>query len=165
MRKLAMVICFVLIGTGNVVSSEINKDNIVSISIFCPKSILVRGELNPIILEIKIKAPYHINANQIRDEYYIPTKIVFSEEKGLKFKNIEFPQPSLKKFDFAQSPLPVFEGTITVSAKVEIPTSLKEQVLVISGNLSYQACDNFSCLAPVDLGFCQKFKIKNKKRA
>jgi thiol:disulfide interchange protein DsbD len=162
-KKFSVFLALIFIGA--IFCTGQNQDEIVSIKISSTQPELERGKQNKISLQIKIKPPYHINANQPTEEYLIPTKIDFQAEKGLLYSDVAFPRPESKKFSFSSSPLLVFEGIITVTASVTIPASSKEKEVAVSGTLSYQACDDQSCLPPEDLDFTKKFPLSGKSEA
>lgn len=136
-----------------------NKDEIISVKIFSSQTELKRGETTPISLEITINEPYHINSDMPLDEFAIPTSIRFDNAKGLEFGIIEFPEAALRRFNFSENPLSVYEGKFKVATTVRIPLSYQGDEAVVSGTIGYQACDENSCLAPADLNFSQSFPV------
>ena len=127
--------------------------------IFSSQSELKRGETTPIFLEITINEPYHINSDVPLDEFVVPTSISFDNATGLEFGVIEFPEAALRRFDFSENPLSVYEGKFKVATTVMIPSSYQGDEAVVSGTIGYQACDENSCLAPADLNFSQPFPV------
>ena len=161
MKKLILYIMFVLACTSLCFGQNFgqNKDEIISMKIFSSQNELKRGETTPIFLEITINEPYHINSDVPLDEFVIPTSISFDNAKGLEFGVIEFPEAEIRRFNFSESPLSVYEGKFKVATTVRIPSSYQGDETVVSGTLGYQACDENSCLAPADLNFSQTFPV------
>ncbi len=157
MKKLALCLLLVFVSLSNCFAE--NKDDIISVKVIGFQAELRRGEENPISLEITIKEPYHINSPQPTDDFVIPTSISFNAEKGLEYSSLEFPEEEFKRFEFSENPMPVFEGTIRVTAVITIPASFQEGEVIISGTITYQACDDKSCLPPAELDFSQKFPV------
>ena len=157
MRKFIVFLVAVLIGGFLCLGQFL--DEILSVKVVSPSPELKRGEINPIVLEITIKQPYHINSDVPADEFVVPTSISFDPGKGLKFDSVKFPEAEVRSFSFSENPLSVYEGTFKVTATLFVPSSFKEDEVMISGTINYQACDDVSCLAPADLLFSQTFPV------
>ena len=95
-------------------------------------------------LFLQIGDGWHINANPASLGFLIPTSVV---GKGAVVSGVEYPEGEPLRFDFADAELSVYEGTIELVGFVE--PDRESEVLLPSLELTYQACDDIRCLAPV----------------
>ncbi|MGD2294959.1 MAG: protein-disulfide reductase DsbD [Candidatus Aminicenantes bacterium] len=163
MKKLLVYAVLALI-VGSFIRGQFGEQ-VVSVKVVGPEAELKRGETNTVYLEITVKEPYHINSDAPLDEFVVPTSIHFDSAKGLEFTSVEFPEAEMRRFNFSENPLSVYEGTFKVTAALQISSSYQEEEAVVSGTISYQACDDFSCLAPSDLRFSQTFPVTGEIRS
>ncbi len=100
-----------------------------------------------LLVEMKIKPPYHVNANPASEEYLIPTSITLKADKSVKPAQITYPKPQMVSFAFTGSKkIAVYTGTQLIQVPVSIVGEPKSNAIHIS--LQYQACDDQSCYAP-----------------
>jgi len=161
MRTNAVLLIFLFfLITGIGFSEEKNKDDIITLRINAPESGLIKGRSNIVHLEIEIKRLYHINSEQPQGDYLIPVSLSFDDKEGIKINKITFPKPVFKKFSFSDSPLSIYEGSVTLTIDVAVGAIYKKKEVILSGTFHYQACDEESCLPPTDLPFEFILKIK-----
>ena len=101
---------------------------------------------NAILVLLRIKKGYHLNANPASAEYLIPTSIVF---EGVEPERIVYPSAIRLKPVFADQPIEVYEGTVTILA-IFSPGVLDER-LELGFKLTAQACTEQICLPPEDI--------------
>ncbi|MFH0735989.1 MAG: protein-disulfide reductase DsbD [bacterium] len=97
---------------------------------------------------LKINEGWHINSNVPNDEYLIASKVELIKGGMFKFYNIEFPKAKEIKFDFSDTPVSVYEGTVSVKGTVKIPDETKKGAYKLNFEFTYQACNNASCMPP-----------------
>jgi len=136
------------------------QDDIVTVKIVPSAEILKVGQTTPLILELAIRAPYHINSDQPSEDYLIGTTVDFKPFPGVTYGKIKFPPSEMRKLALAENPLSIFEGTIKVTAEIALAPDFSGSELAIEGTVGYQACDNASCLPPKDVAFSQKVKVE-----
>ncbi|MFH1944849.1 MAG: cytochrome c biogenesis protein CcdA [Acidobacteriota bacterium] len=134
-------------------------DDVVTLIVKSEKTVLKAGEQNPLVFEIRINSPYHINSDSPGEDFLVATSFELDEHSGLVFGDPVFPGPLMRAFEFSQEPLAIFEGTIEVKLSVGIPSSFSGKDVNISGRLHYQACDEVSCKAPAELAFSWVFEV------
>src|ERR1051325_4538909 len=97
---------------------------------------------------IRIDEGYHINANPATFSYLIATEVTAEKVEGLEVGKPVYPAAVKKKFQFADQPLNVDEGTVNVTlpltARFTGTRSLPIWVRV-------QACDQEKCFPPATL--------------
>ncbi|MBZ5610047.1 MAG: hypothetical protein LAP38_17430 [Acidobacteriia bacterium] len=104
--------------------------------------------------ELKLKAAlqpgFHVNSNSPNDEFLIPLKLTWAKEP-IEAEQVVFPKPQLEKYDFSQNPVSVFSGNFEIVTRFKAPVSARPGLVVMTGKLRYQACNNKECLQPRNL--------------
>jgi thiol:disulfide interchange protein DsbD len=106
------------------------------------------GDKIELRLKLKIQPPYHVNSNPASESYLIPVTATVAGA-GLKAGAPIYPKGELKKFEFAQKPLSVYEGEI----EIRVPITVTGTPRAIAGSVRYQACNDKSCLIPKTVPF------------
>ena len=96
---------------------------------------------------IEIAADYHINAAETPTGL-TPTRLTVPGESA----DIDYPPARVKKFAFADEPLGVYEGRITLAVRFLRPVSNRNVKLL----LHYQACNENSCSPALTLSLTVK---------
>jgi thiol:disulfide interchange protein DsbD len=136
-----------------------NQEKIVSAKVTASVDSLKPGETCPLTLEITINSPYHINAEVPSEDYLIGTAVTFAPKDGITFGKAVFPQAEKRRLSFAENPLAVYAGTIMVTSELSLDKNFKGSVVAVEGTVSYQACNDQSCLPPEDVAFSRKFPV------
>jgi hypothetical protein len=133
----------------------------VTVSHVKPVSATPGGKLEvPLLLEIPPEL--HINADKPTFDYLIPTRLEWTS-KDFKLVGIEYPKSKQFAFSFAPgSKLDVYEGSITVVSRFEVPRSAKPGKVTLEGKLRYQACDDRACYPPRTIPVEVPVEIKAK---
>ncbi len=91
MKKSAFLITF-LLALG--LASFGQKDEpIVKVNLVPPAGGLKAGQTAVLTLELSIRAPYHINADQPSEDYLIGTTVDFKPHPGVTFGRQVYPPP------------------------------------------------------------------------
>ena len=117
------------------------------------------GVERTVFIEITIYPPFHINSHLPSEEFLVPTAVNFKTQEGVEVVKVEYPAGELKKFIFSESPLSVYEGTARIAATFAVAPDFSAPEVRIEGSLSFQACDNNSCLAPDEMGFVERYPL------
>ena len=105
-----------------------------------------RRARNGILVTLRIDEGYHINANPASAEYLVATSIAF---EGVAPERIAYPPAINLEPAFADRPIEVYEGTVTIAA-IFSPGVLDRQ-REISLTVTAQACTEQICLPPDDI--------------
>ena len=62
---------------------------------------------------------------------------------------VRYPKDVERRFEFADQPLRVYEGTVRFEADLEVPAGTGDAS--IAGDVSYQACNERQCFAPAKI--------------
>lgn len=108
----------------------------------------------------EIEKGFHVNSNTPKEDYLIPTTVTPQETpSGVRLGAVTYPQGAMKKFEFSDTPLDVYEGTFIVRFKVEVARDAPVGVTRIPLTLRYQACNDRACLPPVKLPVVAELQI------
>ncbi len=152
-RWMYMALLLVTSGFSQVGDSVVDARFISSVDKFKP------GDSYPLAIEVRIKEPYHINAPQPTEDFLIPTTLEVELPEGISMGKLNFPAMEMKKFEFSEQRLAVYEGTIFLYTTLSISPEVTVAEQKFKGILGYQACDDHTCLAPEEFIFSQSFAI------
>jgi DsbC/DsbD-like thiol-disulfide interchange protein len=119
-----------------------------------------RNQTADAVLQLTIDKGYHVNANPPTFPYLKATEVEFPQTPGVSVSFIVYPDPLTKKFEFAEKPLAVYEGTINIKVKLKAEKSAQPGTQNLSGKLRVQACDEQVCYAPGTLDVSLPLDIK-----
>src|SRR2546430_1246435 len=97
---------------------------------------------------IRIDEGYHVNANPATFPYLIATEVTAEKVEGIDVGKPIYPPAIIKRFQFAEEPLAVYEGNVNVSLPYVARTT-GTKTLPIS--VRVQACDQEKCFPPATL--------------
>jgi thiol:disulfide interchange protein DsbD len=118
-----------------------------------------------IAVEIEVEHPWHINAHELSDEFMVPTEVAFELPSGIELIGIVYPEAVIKKLDFSDAPLELYDGTVYVGAIVAISEDFPLGRTTIKGKLTYQACDNEKCLMPTTVNVVVPIEVSSRRDA
>ncbi|HXV13632.1 MAG TPA: cytochrome c biogenesis protein CcdA [Candidatus Krumholzibacteria bacterium] len=110
-----------------------------------------QGGSAQLALEIKITAPWHVNANPASEEFLVPTEVAFELPPGVTLRGIVYPPGAEMKLAFAEAPLRLYDGTVYVGAVIDVASDVPIDTSIVTATITYQACDNEKCLLPQTL--------------
>lgn len=102
-------------------------------------------------VELVIAPGFHVNANPATFPYLIATEVQPGQLDGVTISDkIKYPAGVLKKFQFADQPLSVYEGhvNIPIPFKITKPSTTRR---LLPLNVRVQACDEEKCFPPATL--------------
>jgi thioredoxin:protein disulfide reductase len=106
------------------------------------------GRSYPIHFKLLIPASWYLHGAEGRGIDFISTVLAFQPPSDIEIKDIRFPDPVLKKFDYGDRAVPVFSGEILVQAMMNVNPKTKPGRVTVNGQLSYQACTDTLCMPP-----------------
>lgn len=109
---------------------------------------ILSGENLYFILKVKLDPDWHINSNKPNEDFLIPTDVSINSKDGFLISQKIFPKGKDLKFEFSELPVSVYEGEIDIPLIIKIPENLSEGNYQFEIILSYQACNNQTCLPP-----------------
>lgn len=153
--SVSMMMIFILF---SLLYSQTNED-IISAKFLSSVQKLKAGNSYSLAVEIRIDPPYHINAQTPSEDFLIPTTLTIETPEGITLGKLSFPEAKIKKFEFSESPLAVYEETILIFTTLSISTDVTVSEFTLKGIVGYQACDDHTCMAPADYNFEQTLAL------
>jgi len=120
------------------------------------------GETFKAAVILKIRAGFHINDNAPLDEFMIPTAIGIEDGQGFEAVEFFYPAARRARFSYADNELAVYDGEVVLGVLLKAGDGLAPGDRALKAVLSYQACDNESCLAPRELPFAIAVPVSAK---
>ena len=102
-----------------------------------------------VLVSMEIEDGWHTNSHQPTYEYLIATEVAVTSPAGWDEASVAYPAGELKSFAFADEAISVFEGVVVMVVTQPIPSSAAIGEAALEIGLTYQACDDRSCLPPV----------------
>ena len=109
------------------------------------------GSLARIAAVMAIDRGWHVHSHQPSYDYLIPTALELELPAGWRLEGIDYPPGEMQRFAFEDRPLSVYDDRVTILARVRLGDDELEGTLAILGRLTFQACDDRSCLPPETL--------------
>jgi uncharacterized protein YyaL (SSP411 family) len=103
-------------------------------------------------VEVRLEIPegWHLNSHRPVQEYLKPTTLRLEPGVPYRLLHVDYPEGDTVTFPFDPEPLSVYQGTVTVTAEVDIPPSLGAGETSLPFLVSYQPCTDQECLPPVE---------------
>jgi hypothetical protein len=111
-------------------------------------------------IPISVESGFHVNSNKPTEEYLIPLKLSWTSTGALEGGQVEYPKPSLEKYEFADKPLSVLTGDFNLVASFKVAANAPAGPGAASGKLRYQACNNRACFAPKTVDVTVLYQIQ-----
>jgi hypothetical protein len=125
-----------------------------------PVITVAQGKPATVPLEFRVATGYHINSNQPKAEFLIPTVLKVEATTDIVIGKTSYPVGQDMSFAFApDEKLNVYTGDFKVDVLVRPLHSVQVGKYVIRGTLKYQACDNSACYPPKQLPVSFDVKI------
>lgn len=121
--------------------------NYVKIESFSSFDKVQPGSEIKIAVELSILEHFHINSNVPRDEFLIPTELILNSNVA-KITSVSYPKAKQMTFSFSEDTVSVFDGIEFIGAIVKVSDSAKVGIIKIPLEISYQACNDESCMPP-----------------
>ncbi len=128
-------------------------DPILEVEVYPSQGKIAQGQEFKLAVVLDIKEGLHINSNKPLSEFFIPTEIKFEPVLNLSFGQPIFPEPELKSFSFSEEKVSIYEGIVVIVVPVSVSPSLELGEQTITGQVSYQGCNDTMCFAPTDQTF------------
>jgi thiol:disulfide interchange protein DsbD len=132
------------------VSSSITAQQ-VNVGIKLSANKVQAGSSAQVALQLKIEKDWHVNSHTPTFDYLIGTTFELQSQEEIILSDIQYPKGNLVSLSFADQPIDVYEGTITIFASLKISDKLNPGIDTIKGSVTVQACNNQLCLPPSTL--------------
>jgi len=105
------------------------------------------GNVATAVSRVVLRSGYHVNSDRPGDEYLVPLRLTWNAAP-LEVAGVKYPEPEIRRYPFAEKPLPVFTGSFEIRTRFRAPDSAPRGPRTITGKLRYQACTEKLCLPP-----------------
>ena len=120
------------------------------ISVALDRTAYLAGEPAELAVRLVIEDGWHANSNQPTYDYLIATAVDLELPPDWPpARAVGYSPGEMKTFSFAPTAISVYEGEVFVRASVPTPAGASPGTYPIRANVTYQACDDKMCLAPV----------------
>ena len=106
------------------------------------------GESVRIAAVVTVDDGWHIQSHTPSFEYLIPTELALELPEGWPQPGVSYPDHVMWQSEFEADPLAVYEHEAVIHAKLDVPASVPAGVVEVPVELTYQACDDRTCLPP-----------------
>ena len=111
------------------------------------------GETFQAALVLHVQAGYHVNDNAPLDEFAIPTVLTVGDQPDFEIVEIAYPKGRRARFAYSDTELVVYEGEVVLGVLIKAKDGLPPGTRTLKGTVSYQACNDASCLPPKEALF------------
>ena len=111
-------------------------------------------------IPLTVQKGFHVNSNKPREEYLIPLKLTWTSTGALQAGTIDYPAPSIEKFEFADMPLSIYSGSFALVAHFKVASNASAGPGAVAGKLRYQACNDRACFAPKTIDLTLVYQIE-----
>ena len=98
-------------------------------------------------VSVFIPAGLHVNSNKPSSQYAIATTVKLNAP-GIKLGTVSYPRGTNRKFEFTETPINVYEGTVKFPFTVTVPANFTGDSIHVRATVKYQACTNEVCYPP-----------------
>lgn len=98
---------------------------------------------------VTIDPGWHVNSHKPTFDYLIPTELDLMLPESWPAETVQYPKAEMQTFAFADQPLAVYDGSVVIVGKLDVPAGTSQGPVPIRAKLRYQACNDSQCLPPV----------------
>lgn len=150
MKKHLTILALFLFLASNILAQFGLNTQYVSTKVFSSFDKVQTNSEIKIAIQLNILEQYHINSNKPKDEFLIPTELII-KSKNVSIVSITYPKAKDVSFSFSDELVSVYEGKEFIGAVLKVSDSVYTGILEIPIEISYQACNDASCMAPTSV--------------
>lgn len=106
-----------------------------------------RGKAARGTVVLSIPGGLHTNSNRPGNKYQIPTTVRLSAP-GARVSGPVYPRGKNRKFQFSDTAINVYEGTVRFPFTVTVPATFRGNTVRVRAVVRYQACTDEVCYPP-----------------
>ncbi len=106
------------------------------------------GQTVTVELRVELPENIHVQSDEPRDPYVIPTLLTFTLPEGVTVEEITYPASTDFLLAGWEEPLAVFEHEFTIEVRLALAADVSPGQMVVPGRFLYQACDDTVCFPP-----------------
>ena len=127
--------------------------HVVSVTGALSRTAVAPGETFKLAVILKVQPGYHINDNAPADEFMFPTTLTVDDTPDFEVVEVYYPAGRPARYAYSEVELVVYDGEAVLGVLLKAKEGLAAGSSKLKATLSYQACDNVSCLPPKELSF------------
>ncbi len=109
---------------------------------------IARGATVEVTITIDVLPTWHINANRPNEDFLVPTVLALRAAPGVRPGAPRYPAAHQVTLSFSDTPLAVYEGTVTIVLPLIAAADATPGSRTIAGTLRFQGCNDQVCLPP-----------------
>lgn len=110
-------------------------------------------------IEVIVANGYHINGNPASSALLRATELKIEPAAGLRLGKPVYPPTELKKFDFSDEQLAVYQGTTKIKLPIQAEKNIKTGLVTLRGTIQAQPCNDNACFPPRSIEFSLPVRI------
>ena len=130
---------------------DIHQTDIVTVHV--PDLVLKAGKNSTLNIKLDVKSGFHIQGNQISQEFLIRTTIDIDSSENIKPGKAIFPVPKKFRLEGADDWMDVYDDSFRIKIPMETAKQMEKGSYALKAKLRYQACDAKTCFFPKTILF------------
>ena len=154
MKRFVSALALLLAGAAGVSAQLVPQEPIDlekgDIAVALDRESYAPGQRARLAVRLTIEPGWHTNSHEPTYEYLIGTEARLETPEGWPAPgDPTYPPGEMKTFGFAPEPISVYEDEVFVRSEIAVPEEAEPGTYPIRTTVTYQACDDKMCLAPV----------------
>jgi thioredoxin:protein disulfide reductase len=142
------VMMFGVVSAGSHGVPQTEEMPIVVVEPFLSADGVPAGGTIKLAVRARIIPGWHINGPVQDDPFIIPTVLSCVETEDLILIETVYPQARIARFGYADGEIAVYDGDVHFGLLLSVPEAAAPGSRTIKGRLSFQGCDDQTCLPP-----------------
>jgi len=147
-RKIFIAVVALCCTVGILHAQGLESDPVFQVKLVADRSPAVAGDELRLAVVLSVDRGWHVNSDEPGDEFSLPTTVDFELPDGWATPEVTFPDGEQIEFEFADTPIEVWEDRAVILARLVVPDSASGLVR-LRARVTAQACNNTQCLPPV----------------
>jgi uncharacterized protein YyaL (SSP411 family) len=136
-----------------------SRNTVVTAKAFLSVDKLPPGGTCRFVVYVSIKDGWHINTNQIAEDWQIPTELTVASKQGVTVAKLSYSPGKLTQLPGMEKPLTVYEKSAEIRGVLVVPAESAGQADNLQFQLKYQACNARGCEPPAKVKLAGKVEI------
>jgi uncharacterized protein YyaL (SSP411 family) len=111
------------------------------------------------VVYVSIKDGWHINTNQVAEDWQIPTELTVISKQGVTVAKLSYRGEKMAQLPGQQRPMAVFEKSAEIRGVLVVPAESAGKPDNLQFQLKYQACNAEKCEPPAKIKLAGKVEI------
>lgn len=150
MKKLLVTVLSIASLTPLLFAQPVSAGKVSVVSEVFPPRILPGGS-GKLMLTLIIAPGWHINAFGKSGEDVLPTEFGWTPPPGITVTNTEYPRGEPVRVSFQKEQLIAYQDEVQIVVDFRVGDTVRPGTILLSGEVTVQACSEDLCLMPSDL--------------